>query len=135
MYVDGDDRIHIDRIGYPSSSTVFKGFDHPGVFPLLLLHFLSPRLTKGAENSGTGFPSFPHCPFEKIIIFDRGVVEKLGSRFGPPSRRREDKSAGSGPLPGNRAGQSGCPVAQGYPGTIPAGWDGRSPPYMVRHAV
>ena len=68
-------------------------------------------------------------------MFDLGVVEKLPGRFGPPSRRREDKSAGSGPLPGNRAGQSGSAVAQGYPGIMPAGWYGRSPPYMVRHAV
>ena len=117
------------------SSTVLKGFDRIRVFPLLLLHFLSPRLTKGAENWGAGLPIFPHCPFEKKIIFDRGVVEKLPGRFGPPSRRREDKSAGSGPLPGNRAGQSGSAVVQGYPGTMPAGWYGRSPPYMVRHAV
>ena len=63
------------------------------------------------------------------------MAEKPPSRFAASVQFWRAKSAGSGSLPGNRAGQSGSAVAQGYPGTMPTGWYGHSPSYIVRHAV
>ena len=87
------------------------------------------------DNWGPGVPNYPRGRFEKKIIFDLGMAENPPSRFAASVQFWRAKSAGSGPLPGNRAGQSGSAVAQGYPGTMPTGWYGHSPPYMVRHAV
>ena len=76
----------------------------------------------------------PHV-FTRASLSARCSSVQHPSRFAASVQFWRAKSAGSGPLPGNRAGQSGSAVAQGYPGTMPTGWYGHSPPCMVRHAV
>ena len=111
------------------------GFLRRRVFPFSTMLIATSGPQNRGDRWGGDLPINPRGRFEKIIIFDLGMAEKPARRFAASVQFWRAKSAGSGPLPGNRAGQSGSAVAQGYPGTMPTGWYGHSPPYMVRHAV